>query len=63
MKSLKRFDLNLSLKGCFEKSLKRKKEKNNLPRLPFGPVAQQPANPFPRGSPRPPSLFLFFLSR
>jgi hypothetical protein len=63
VKSFKRFDLNLNLKGCFEKSLKKKKKENNLLRLPFGPVVQQPANLFPRGSPRPPSPFLFFLSR
>jgi hypothetical protein len=45
VKSLKRFDLNLNLKGWFEKGLKKKKKKKrNLPRLPFGPAAQQPAN-------------------
>jgi hypothetical protein len=61
VKSLKRFDLNLNLKGCFKKGLKKKKKKRNSPRLPFGPVAQQPINTSPAAA-HDRHLFFFFLS-
>jgi hypothetical protein len=61
VKSLKRFDLNLNLKGCFEKGLKKKRKKRNSPRLPFGPVAKQPINPSPAAA-HGRHLFFFFLS-
>jgi hypothetical protein len=58
---LKRFDLNLNLKGCFEKGLKKKRKKRNSPHLPFAPVAQQPINPSPAAA-HGRHLFFFFLS-
>jgi hypothetical protein len=61
VKSLKRFDLNLNLKGCFEKGLKKKKRKKTNPAY---LLAQRPSSPLtpPRSSPRPatPFSFLFF---
>jgi hypothetical protein len=50
------------LKSCFEKSLKKKKKKTNLPRLPFSLAAQQPANASPAAAHGRCFLFLFFLS-
>jgi hypothetical protein len=47
VKSLKRLGLNMSLKVWIEKSLKKKKKRENLPPHPSGPAAERPTNFFP----------------
>jgi hypothetical protein len=60
VKSLKKFGLNLSLKVWFEKSLKKKRKKENLPLHPFGPAAQQPTNLSPAAAHATGSFFFSF---